>query len=105
MHALTIAAARQEQSRRHKPSSPYGLSALLTTRADPQSRASGRRPARIAACYFVLYVCSSGTTELTDAIFILLTPSRLSGPAGRQGQRENAKEILSAEGSVSANHA
>ena len=32
--------------------------------------------------YFVLYTCRSGTTELTDAIFILLTSSRVGQPGG-----------------------
>jgi len=47
-------------------------------------------------------MCRSGTTELTGAIFILLTPSRLSAPSTGRGKTQT-KEILSAEVLVSAN--
>jgi hypothetical protein len=67
-------------------------------------RAAEDRPLSRRA-YFVLNVCRSGTTELTDAIFILAHPLLPVRPGGPRGQRGNAKEILSVGFSVNANHA
>lgn len=68
-------------------------------------RAAEDRPVRWRA-YRTLMMCRSGTTESTDAIFILDHPLPPVRPRriARRG-RTQTKENLSVEGLVSAHHA
>lgn len=60
---------------------------VLTTRPVPgPKRAAEDRPVSLRA-YFVLNTCRSGTTELTDAIFILAHPLSPVRPGGSPGQK------------------
>ena len=74
---------------------PTHLASLaLTTGPVPgPMRAAEDRPVSQRA-YFVLNTCRSGTTELTDAIFILAHPLPLSGPAGRRAEGGRLRKFL-----------
>jgi hypothetical protein len=77
----------------------------LTTRPVPgPKRAAEDRPVSLRA-YFVFSVCRSGTTELTDAIFILAHPLPLVGPGFVPRPTGEGKDFLNAGVLVSASHA
>ncbi len=70
------------------------FSAVLTTGPVPgPMKAAEDRPVS-RRTYFPLNVWKSGTTEPTDAIFIPLTPSRLSGPGGSPGPKGMLRNFL-----------
>jgi hypothetical protein len=87
------------------PGSLAGRAAALASGPAPgPKRAAEDRPVSLRA-YFVLNVCRSGTTESTDAIFILAHPLPLVGPGLVPGATGEGKDFLNAGILVSANHA
>ena len=74
-------------------------------RAGPRSYASGRRPARIAACLLRLKHLQKRHDRIDGRDLHPCSPPPAVRPSGSPGRRGKAKEILNAGGLVSANHA